>query len=175
MQKGCASVQYDVEINGRLRQVVVNRVDGQFVVSLEGREWTIDATRVNPNNLSLLMAHESHEVTLANDLATGGLLMTVNGVPIAAALNTRKRWGRKDAADGASGPQRMLAPMPGKVVRILANVGDAVRARQPLVVVEAMKMENELRAGRDGVVAEIHAREGQSVDAGALLLVVSPA
>ncbi len=59
--------------------------------------------------------------------------------------------------------------MPGKVVRVLVKPGDAVRARQPVVVVEAMKMENELRAGRDGTVAEIHAREGTSVDAGALL------
>jgi biotin carboxyl carrier protein len=62
--------------------------------------------------------------------------------------------------------------MPGKVVRVLVKSGEPVRARQPLVVVEAMKMENELRAGRDGLVAEIHAREGESVDAGALLIVV---
>jgi biotin carboxyl carrier protein len=62
--------------------------------------------------------------------------------------------------------------MPGKVVRVLVKAGDAVTARQPVVVVEAMKMENELRASRDGTVAEIHVREGMSVDAGALLLVI---
>jgi biotin carboxyl carrier protein len=62
--------------------------------------------------------------------------------------------------------------MPGKVVRVLVGPGDLVRARQPLVVVEAMKMENELRAGRDGTIAEIHAKEGTSVDAGALLLII---
>ena len=60
--------------------------------------------------------------------------------------------------------------MPGKVVRVLVATGDAVRVRQPLVVVEAMKMENELRAGRDGHVAAIHVREGASVDAGTLLI-----
>jgi biotin carboxyl carrier protein len=60
--------------------------------------------------------------------------------------------------------------MPGKVVRVLVKNGDTVLARQPLVVVEAMKMENELRAGRDGTVAEVHAKEGASVDAGALLV-----
>ena len=62
--------------------------------------------------------------------------------------------------------------MPGKVVRVLVKPGDTVAARQPLVVVEAMKMENELRAGRDGTVAEVHVREGVSVDAGALLIVI---
>ena len=60
----------------------------------------------------------------------------------------------------------------GKIVRVLVQSGETVRARQPLVVVEAMKMENELRAGRDGTVAEVHAAEGQSVDAGALLVLV---
>ena len=60
--------------------------------------------------------------------------------------------------------------MPGKVIRVLVAVGDEVKARQPLVVVEAMKMENELRAGRDGHVTAIHVREGASVDAGALLI-----
>jgi biotin carboxyl carrier protein len=62
--------------------------------------------------------------------------------------------------------------MPGKVVRVLVEAGDAVLARQPLVVVEAMKMENELRADRDGTIAEIHAREGLLVEAGALLVVI---
>ena len=64
--------------------------------------------------------------------------------------------------------------MPGKVVRVLVAVGDAVKARQPIVVIEAMKMENELRASADGTIAEIHAREGESVDAGSLLAVVTP-
>jgi biotin carboxyl carrier protein len=63
--------------------------------------------------------------------------------------------------------------MPGKVVRVLVKAGDAVQARQPLIVVEAMKMENELRAARAGTVAELHAREGSSVDAGALLAVLT--
>ena len=62
--------------------------------------------------------------------------------------------------------------MPGKIVRVLVQAGEPVRSRQPLVVVEAMKMENELRADRDGTITEIHAREGQSVDAGALLVVI---
>jgi biotin carboxyl carrier protein len=60
--------------------------------------------------------------------------------------------------------------MPGKIVRVLVAAGETVHARQPLVVVEAMKMENELRAGRDGTVAKIHVKEGASVDAGAPLV-----
>jgi biotin carboxyl carrier protein len=97
----------------------------------------------------------------------------VGGTPVAVTLNGRRRWGRKDDGGGAgSGPQRLVAPMPGKVVRVLVKAGDTVAARQPVVVVEAMKMENELRASREGTVAEVQAREGMSVDAGALLLVI---
>ena len=77
-----------------------------------------------------------------------------------------------EGAQPGSGPQRIVSPMAGKIVRVLVKSGEAVRARQPLVVVEAMKMENELRALRDGTVVEIYAREGTSVDAGALLVVV---
>jgi biotin carboxyl carrier protein len=62
--------------------------------------------------------------------------------------------------------------MPGKVVRVLVKPGDLVSARQAVVVVEAMKMENELRASREGTVTEVHAHEGISVDAGALLIVI---
>ena len=62
--------------------------------------------------------------------------------------------------------------MPGKIVRVLVRTGEAVQARQPLIVIEAMKMENELRADGIGTVAEILVKEGQSVEAGALLAVV---
>jgi len=62
--------------------------------------------------------------------------------------------------------------MPGKIIRVLVREGDQVRARQPIVVVEAMKMENELRAERDGTVTEILVAEGRTVDSGALLVVI---
>jgi biotin carboxyl carrier protein len=97
----------------------------------------------------------------------------IGGVPVAVSVNGRRHWSRKDeGAAGGTGPQQITAPMPGKIVRVLVAAGDVVAARQPLVVVEAMKMENELRAGRAGTIAEVHAREGASVDAGALLLVI---
>lgn len=169
-------MQYEVEVNGKLRQVNVHRADGQFVVALDGRQVTVDAARVDGHTLSLLVGGTSHEVTIAADPLSGQLTVAVGAVPLSVALNGRRRWGRRDDQGKAGGgPQRLTAPMPGKVVRLLVAMGDVVRARQPMVVIEAMKMENELRAARDGTIAEIHAREGQSVDAGALLLVVTPA
>ncbi len=185
-------MRYEIDVGGRPRQVVVTRVGGRFAVTVDNRTWQVDAARIDAQTLSLIVdsgtpsvlpGHlrprgegqklDSYEVTLAADPATSQLTVHVGATPIAVTVNGRRRWGRSDDAAGAgSGPQRLTAPMPGKVVRVLVNAGDAVRLRQPLVVVEAMKMENELRAGRDGTVAEVHVREGLSVEAGALLVVI---
>lgn len=181
-------MQYEVDIGGRRRQVVVTRApfdelrapragrgagDG-FAVSVDGRTRQVDAARIDAHTLSLVVDRVwSHEVSIATDPASGQLDVHVGATPIAVTLNGRRRWGRKDEGAGAgSDPQRLVAPMPGKVVRVLVTVGDLVTARQPVVVVEAMKMENELRASREGTVADIHVREGMSVDAGALLVVI---
>jgi biotin carboxyl carrier protein len=189
-------MQYEVEVNGRIRQVNVHRTDGHFVVSLDGVDWIVDAARVDQHTVSLLVAaggdargartaavHSaaggrvtSHEVTLTPDAASGRTAVAVGAVPLMVTLNGRRRRSRQDdGSRAAGGPQRLLAPMPGKVLRVLVAVGQSVAARQPVVVVEAMKMENEIRVAVDGVVAELLVAEGQSVDAGTLLVVVGPA
>jgi biotin carboxyl carrier protein len=144
-----------------------------FAVAVDGRTWHVDASRIDAHILSLIVDRVSqHEISLVADPA-GALAVRVGVTPLDVAVNARQRWSRKDEGGGAGGgPQRVVAPMPGKVVRVLVAAGDAVRARQPIVVVEAMKMENELRAARDGTVSDVHAREGMSVDAGALLAVI---
>ena len=112
-----------------------------------------------------------YETTIAPAAVIGPLIVRVGAVPVAVTVDGRRQ--RRQGAAGAvgSGPLRIVAPMPGKVVRVLVKAGDTVHARQSVVVVEAMKMENELRADRPGTVAEIHAREGVSVDAGALVVI----
>jgi len=167
-------MQHEVEIGGRLLHVAVTRAGDGFAVTVDGRTRQVDAARIDAHTLSLLVDTVwSKEVSMATDPVNGQLAVHVGATPVIATLNGRRRWGRKDEGAGAvSGPQRLVAPMPGKVVRVLVKSGDHVAARQPVVVVEAMKMENELRASREGTVAEIHVREGMSVDAGALLLVI---
>jgi len=188
-------MRYDVEVGGRIRQVNVRRSGGTFAVTLDGREYVVDAARVDAQTLSLLMTEDvrlkagttetgvvsgfsrtiSREVTIAPDPASGQFAVHVEAAPTLVSVNGRRRWGRGEDATQAGGPQRIVAPMPGKIVRVLVKAGEAVKARQPLVVIEAMKMENELRATGEGEVAELHAQEGQSVDAGMLLAVVAPA
>jgi biotin carboxyl carrier protein len=166
-------VQYELEIGGRRVHVVVTRSGDGFAVSVDGRTRQVDAARIDAHTLSLVVDNVwSNEVNIAADPVAGHLAVHVGGTPVIVTLNGRRRSGRKEDGTTGSGPQRLVAPMPGKVVRVVVKAGDVVSARQPVVVVEAMKMENELRASRAGTVAEVHVREGMSVDAGALLLVI---
>lgn len=172
-------MQYDVVIGERARKVVVLRVGDQWRVTVDDATYEVQATRVDEALLSLLVGqgadapHRSVSAVVVSGKAAGVRGVHVNGrqlhVTISESGRSRRRGGA--AAPGA-GPQRLTAPMPGKVVRVLVAPGDAVAAGQGLVVVEAMKMENELRAARDGRVRDVAVTEGQSVDAGALLLVV---
>jgi biotin carboxyl carrier protein len=94
-------------------------------------------------------------------------------VHTAEVLDERRRLRHKAAGQGgAQGRQVVRAPMPGRVVRVLVEEGQAVEARQGLVVVEAMKMENELRATHAGTVASVKVAPGAAVEAGAELVVV---
>jgi biotin carboxyl carrier protein len=169
-------MRYDMEVGGRARHLTVTRTGDTFAVTLDGRRYRVDAARIDAQTLSLVVdtvSRQSYEATVIPDPVTGQLTVTVAGVALPVGLNGQRRFGGRDEGGGAgAAPQRLAASMPGKVVRVLVKTGDVVHARQPLVVVEAMKMENEMRAGRDGMVAEVHAREGHSVEAGALLLVI---
>ncbi|HEY7292911.1 MAG TPA: biotin/lipoyl-containing protein [Vicinamibacterales bacterium] len=168
-------MQYDIEVGGQTRTVTVVREGAGLALTLDGRTYRIDAARIDAHTLSLILDNVwSKDVVTAPDPATGQLMVTIDGVPVPVGVNGRRREGTRAGRDstGSSRPQRVTAPMPGKVVRVLVKPGDAVVVRQPLVVVEAMKMENELRAGRDGTVADVKAVEGRTVDAGALLVVI---
>jgi biotin carboxyl carrier protein len=173
-------LRYEIEAGGRLRHVTIERAGGGFAVAVDGRLHHVDLARVDARSLSLIVnrggasgTEDVYEAIVARDAGSDRLVVRIGAVPVAVALNGR---GRRGAAAGtgaaASGPTKIVAPMPGKIVRILVQAGDAVSGRQPVAVVEAMKMENELRAGRDGTVAAVHVREGQSVEAGALLIVI---
>jgi biotin carboxyl carrier protein len=141
-------------------------------VVVDGRLHHVDFARIDAHTLSLIVDSGAHETTIAPEPG-GGLVVLVGVTPVGVKLNGRRRDGRRSgSAVAGAGPLRITAPMPGRVVRVLVKPGDDVRARQPVVVVEAMKMENELRADRDGAVAEVHVREGMSVEAGALLILI---
>jgi biotin carboxyl carrier protein len=117
--------------------------------------------------------HEATCVQLAPGRTPGEWLAYLGGRSVTVSVNGR-RTGRGSADGGAAadGEQTITAPMPGRVVRVLVAPGDQVQARQPVAVVEAMKMENELRARAAGTITEVRVTEGSSVEAGAILVVL---
>ena len=167
---------FDIEINGRSRTVAVERAGaGRYRVLLDGHSHVVDAVRIGGFGLSLLLdgSGDSREVQIAPGGAPGEMLVRLDGRSVTALIDGR-RTGRASVDGGthAGGDQPVVAPMPGRVVRVLVARGDEVAARQGVVVVEAMKMENELRSPKAGRVKEVTVVAGASVDAGRVLIVI---
>jgi biotin carboxyl carrier protein len=170
-------VTFDLDIAGRVRHVRVDTRDGRLEVAVDGRVFDVDPRSVGRDTLSLLVregggAARSVDAIVTPTAGGVGFDVLLDGHTMPAALVTR--FGRRAGEAGASGsgPQQVVAPMPGRILRLLVAPGDAVQPRQGLVVIEAMKMENELRASRAGRVKAVKIAEGQSVEAGALLVTV---
>ena len=158
---------FDLEAGGATRHI--DRRGAQML--LDGRQVDVDAVKVG-QAWSLLIGRRSYEVSVA-ERGPGELTVHVNGRAVTVRGGLQRFGVRRDVTDGVEqGPKRVVAPMPGRIAKVLVRVGDAVAARQGLVVVEAMKMENELRSPRAGRVTEVRASEGALVEANAVLIVL---
>lgn len=169
-------MKYVVEVNGERVNV---ELDGATAI-VNGERHPVDLQAVHGTPVRLVRIGESMHRVLSRrqpQNGRGAYALDINGYRYdALALDERTRTIRDLSAksEGASGPAPLKAPMPGLVVRIAVAVGDLVSAGQALVVVEAMKMENELRAAAPGVVTAIKAVQGTAVEKGALLVELGP-
>ena len=160
----------DATVDGRTFRVEVQADrGGRYTVSVDGTPLEIEVSGTKGSLTSLLVGRDSHEVGL--EARPGGFTVLLPGETVAVDLAPAAR-GASAPLLRAHGEARLTAPMPGRVVRVLCAQGADVAAGQGLVVIEAMKMENEIRAPRDGRVRELVVREGQAVETGALLAVV---
>ena len=166
-----------VEVAGERRLVTVEPVgaDGsRFTLSWDSTTYEVDVSRLRPGALSVIIpsaGHASHEVT-CQETAPGELALGVAGWHVRARVSDGRRP-RTVAAARAGGHHAVVAPMPGRLVRVLVAPGDTVQAGQGLAVVEAMKMENEVASPIAGVISEVRAAAGDSVESGVVLVVVS--
>lgn len=161
-----------IELAGKTRVVELTRGPQGFRYSIDGEAVAADSAEVAPGVYSILI--EGHAFEARVEPRTNNWLVAVAGREFPAAVNDPREWRRKQrGAAESQGRQQVLAPMPGKVVRILTKAGDAIEAGQGIVVVEAMKMQNEVRAPKSGHVERILVAEGQSVNAGDVLAVVA--
>ncbi|SRR6266498_337564 len=138
---------------------------------LNGREGLVDAVQIGPDTLSLLLEGKSIEVRREFSRERQQILLNGTSYEVVVrdprSLRSRKRTGSSD-----EGPQRLVSSMPGKVMRILAREGDQISAGQGIIVVEAMKMQNEIRSSKAGTLKKLLVREGRNVNAGEVLAIV---
>ena len=161
---------WEARVDGRTVKVELRQeAEGRLAVALDGQPLAVDAREAGRGFLSLLIEGRSH--TAAVGRQGDGWSVVIGRDAFAVELQEASRHAGA-AARVASGPARLKAPMPGKIVRLLAAAGAVVEAGQGLVVMEAMKMENELRAPRAGTLRELGVHEGQTVETGHLIAVV---
>ncbi len=158
---------YEVTLGDKTFAIEVQRKDEDWVVRVDGGSpIVVDVTRPNAQLMSLILAGRSYSAGLAvrDDGWDVDLLGTHHACQV---VDPRRKALR---LSGGTDQGTLGTSMPGKVVRLLVEPGAEVTKGQPVAVVEAMKMENELKAPMDGLVAEILVVAGQAVDAGAVLM-----
>ena len=148
----------------------------KWQILVDGRPVAIDPERleavkeVEPGVYSAIVDGASYEIRLL--AAAQGLSAETEAGRFHVEVSDPRDARRGAAAARGSGRQNIVAPMPGKVIRVLVQKGDHVEAGQGLVVVEAMKMQNELKASRPGEVVEVRVQAGGTVSAGDTLVVL---
>ncbi len=162
----------DVRIGGRTRCVEVERQGSRLRVQLDGGALEADAVEVAPGTYSILLEGRALEVRVQP--AGDAVRVHAGGEEFLAEVLDPRAWrGKRGGVLELEGRQQIIAPMPGKVVRLLVKAGDTVEAGQGLLVVEAMKMQNEIRAPKTGKVERLTVSEGQAVNAGEVIAVVA--
>ncbi len=157
------------QAGSEVHEITVTRVDGKLIVTVDGVEHGVDARKLEGDFYSLIVDGKSYEVSVE---AEGSSYFVRHGATEQAVTLTVPGRKARDLHAGGDGPARVVSVMPGKIVRVLVGRGDAVQRDQGLVVVEAMKMENEIVAPRDGRVQSIEVQPGTAVEAGETLVVI---
>jgi len=167
---------YEITIDGKHYRLELARAEGRWSCRLDGHEVEVDAVLVRPDVLSLRFGNQVYEIKSERVGGAKGdnndwQVWVGNARFVCELRDPRALRSRARAADD-HGPRKLTAPMSGKVVRVLAREGDAVEAGTGVLVVEAMKMQNEIKSPKKGTIQKMLAAEGGAVNAGDVLAIV---
>lgn len=157
-------------IGGKSRTIEAASREGRREFTLDGKARNADCVAIAPGLYSILLDGRSFEAQVRE--AAGEIVVTIQGREFAFGVDDPREWRKRGASLEAEGKQQVVASMPGKIVRVLVAAGQAVKSGQGIVVVEAMKMQNELRSPKTGKVERLLVKEGQAVSAGDVLAVI---
>ncbi|MGC2109792.1 MAG: biotin/lipoyl-containing protein [Candidatus Korobacteraceae bacterium] len=163
---------YDVVVDGKTHQVELTRGEKMWTCKVDGQDIEVDAALTARDVLSVLVGGKAYEIKRERSLQ-GELHMVIGSARYAVDVQDPRSLRTRRAIAGAeSGPQKVKAPMPGKILRILVAEQDEVKAGQGIIVMEAMKMQNEMKSPKDGKVQKILTAEGSIVNPGDTLAVI---
>jgi biotin carboxyl carrier protein len=167
-------MKYEIEIDGLQAMIDLEERDGVLEVSVNDRPYRIKVSRPEAGIYLFFLGNDIFEARIALDHSQDrdrSARVYLKGRTFDTRLIDRKH--RRGAADQPeTGQQYVIAPMPGKVIRLLLEVGQQVAAGQGVVVIEAMKMQNELKSAKSGVLSDLRVKEADAVTAGQILAVV---
>jgi len=162
---------YEVIVVGKPHRLELEKAAGGWECRLDGQPVHIDAVLPRRDALSLLV--DGHAYEIKGEQTATDLHMWVGSTRFAVELrDPRSLRSRQHAAGDEKGPRKILAPMPGRIVRLLVAENSEVEAGQGIVVVEAMKMQNEIKSPKKGVVKKLSATPGAAVNPGDILAIV---
>jgi biotin carboxyl carrier protein len=178
------SLMLEVEVDGLVRRVALERRDEGYVVQMDGRSIPVDLCEPSPGVISLLMGDGTWDGS-ADDFVGGHSYRCVHTVTADEETIAVGAWQHRVAVNdprslraqrrrpgAGNGTLQIKASMPGRVARVLVTPGETVVAHQGVVVIEAMKMQNELKAARDGRITEVRVAAGDKVTSGQVLAVL---
>jgi len=154
-------MKVSLSINGQAREIDLPDSDAH-----SGAQFAA----VEPGVYSVLMDGRSYEARI--EQSDGRVIVFIDSHRFEVEIHDPRRWSRQTGRQGVDGRLNVAAPMPGKIVRLLVAEGDTVEAGQGLLVMEAMKMQNEMKAPKAGRVVSLTAREGATVAAGDVLAAI---
>lgn len=165
-------MKLEFEIDGQKIAAEFNSADDSAQLNIGGDMLVAEVGQPEPGFYVLLLQDRVYRCVLEKS-PSGETEVIVNGRRIAVTVRDRKHLrGNTGSGADAAGKVSLTSPMPGKVVRVLREAGDEVEANQGVLIVEAMKMQNEVLSPKAGKVAEIRVSEGQTVNAGEVLAVI---
>jgi biotin carboxyl carrier protein len=163
---------YDVVVDGKIHRLELTKGEATWHCKVDGHSLEVDAALTARDVLSVLIGGDAFEIKRERSLS-GDLHLVIGSARYAIDVqDPRSLRTRRAAAGGEAGPQKITAPMPGKIVRIMVVEKDQVKTGQGVIVMEAMKMQNEMKSPKDGKVQKIFIAEGATVNAGDVLAVI---
>ncbi len=166
-------MKYIAILNGREIPVEITREQGRYCLTIENKSFTVDAFKPRSQSIAMLIEGKSYEVGLEKKNGNLYSVFLFNGTIDLQLIDAKKFQAAVSVRpSGASGPLKIQAPMPGKIVKVTVQEKSCVKEGESLLIMEAMKMQNELKAPKSGIISRIQVREGEAVSMSQTLMIL---